>query len=88
MPLSESHCFICWTELGFSNAVMRFMASVSSCRERAFHLNGLLNELHVDADATVVDSWSMSYSSQTCGGTGNLESFCWMPISASTSRAL
>ena len=34
MPLSESHCFICCTLLGFSKEVIRFMAVVSSCRER------------------------------------------------------
>lgn len=34
IPLSESHCFICCTELGFSRAVRSFMARVSSERER------------------------------------------------------
>ena len=33
-PLSESHCFICCTELGLSKAVSFFMAAVSSARER------------------------------------------------------
>ena len=34
MPLSESHCFICWTLFGFSSVVIRFIAVVNSRRDR------------------------------------------------------
>ena len=68
--------------------MISFMFSVNSVLERvSISMAAATSSMSKRTPRSLI-SWSMWYSSQTCAGTGNFASLCWMPISVSTSRIL
>ena len=87
-PFSESHCFICCTEFGFSSEVSSCIFVESSAFDRSSNRIAFSTTAISRAIPRSFICWSRAYSSQTKSGTENLRSLSCIDISTSTSRLL